>query len=139
MKKNFGFGAIIADPKKWETIKEELKKCILLCANCHREVHHGYIELPDKYQIFDESLIPIDLLKSKTISYCPVCNLEKQNHNLTCSKICAAKLTGKVDWNSIDLIDLIENQKLTKTSIGELLNCSDAAVGKRYRKLKTLS
>jgi len=25
--------------RSWERVKEEIKKCVLLCANCHREVH----------------------------------------------------------------------------------------------------
>jgi predicted HNH restriction endonuclease len=25
--------------RSWERVSEEIKKCILLCANCHREIH----------------------------------------------------------------------------------------------------
>jgi len=28
----------------WGAVKEELKKCILVCANCHREIHYGIID-----------------------------------------------------------------------------------------------
>lgn len=26
----------------WQAIEEEIRKCVLLCARCHREVHAGY-------------------------------------------------------------------------------------------------
>jgi hypothetical protein len=32
--------------RSWERVKEEIDKCTLLCANCHREVHAGKLQLP---------------------------------------------------------------------------------------------
>jgi hypothetical protein len=35
----------ISSQNNWKEIEDELNKCILLCANCHAEVHEGKIDL----------------------------------------------------------------------------------------------
>jgi len=32
--------------RAWERVKKEIEKCILICANCHRELHAGVTQLP---------------------------------------------------------------------------------------------
>jgi predicted HNH restriction endonuclease len=31
--------------RSWENIEAEIKKCILVCANCHRELENGLVNL----------------------------------------------------------------------------------------------
>lgn len=143
--KEFGIGAVMAKPIKWSKIAEEAKKCILLCSNCHKEVHKNITEIPSNYQLFDETLLQTkeakEVIQMKApieITYCPICNKQKTKSHIYCSHSCAAKSKKhtKFNWDGVDLLDLIDNQKIPKIHIAELLGCSDVAVGRRYRKLK---
>lgn len=29
--------------RSWDSVKKELNKCIIVCANCHREIHAGLV------------------------------------------------------------------------------------------------
>lgn len=44
--KEFGLGAK-GLTRSWERSKEEADKCILVCANCHREIHGKITQLPE--------------------------------------------------------------------------------------------
>lgn len=44
-KKEFGL-SVRGMTRSWEKLKEEADKCVLLCANCHREIHAGVTQIP---------------------------------------------------------------------------------------------
>lgn len=52
--KDFGLGAK-GYTRSWEKNKEELDKCVIVCANCHREIHYNIIPCPTEIIKDDES------------------------------------------------------------------------------------
>src|ERR1700688_4794367 len=52
--KDFGLGTIRANAKSWASIVEELRKCVLVCNNCHAEIHEGMVVVPNDAPRFNE-------------------------------------------------------------------------------------
>lgn len=44
-KKDFGL-SMKGLTRSWEKTQKELDKCVLLCSNCHMEIHDGVTQLP---------------------------------------------------------------------------------------------
>lgn len=43
-KKDFSV-SVDGSTRSWDRIKREIEKCVLVCANCHREIHAGITQL----------------------------------------------------------------------------------------------
>ena len=137
--KDFGMGAIRANPKSWPDIVDELRKCVLVCALCHREVHAGIREIPDSAARFNETCVDYHSpLFVGLMDTCPVCRGPKDTTNATCSSACAAQYRGKtrkgkIDWDAVDLAEELKTKSFD--DLAKELGCSNAAVWKRATKL----
>jgi len=92
--KKFSLGAARGSITSWKNLVEEVRKCVMLCANCHRLIEHGYKKLPDNVPRFDESFEKYESVKEILPKYanhnCPVCGSNKVlRRNTYCSSSCA--------------------------------------------------
>ena len=131
LKKDFSFGD--NTNRSWQNTKEELKKCILVCANCHREIHSGLIDNNKLQSSFIESRAEeidklIQDLKTHKVYYCKTCGKEVWQGNDCCPE-CAAKKLRIVERPNRELLkEKIRNQ--TFISIGNEYGVSDNAIRK---------
>lgn len=127
-----------------EELFTELRKCILVCANCHRIIHDDTLNESfttsfdeDKAQTYfqqEEYLKLFNAIK-KEPKYCPICGkLIHSYRNKYCSLECSHKGHSKTYNEAIEipsrdtLKQLIRTQPFTK--IGNEYNVSDNAVRK---------
>jgi len=96
-KKSFQLDARhIANTSK-ELLMEEVGKCVLLCSNCHKEVHHPDLStsLVDKWTLNAGNEIRT-IHKEKKKSKCPICGemFDSVKGKKYCSDVCRKKAKG---------------------------------------------
>jgi len=73
--------------RAWEIVVQELPKTILVCANCHREIHAGLIDATTLQSSFNKQ-------KADEISQ----TIEKSKRGFHFCKICGKKVSSKAHY-----------------------------------------
>lgn len=131
--KESGIGRIIANPQKWSVAVAELKKCVMLCHNCHSEFHAGEITIPEDAPRFDENFSDLKT-QEPLMDDCPICGKKKPQRLITCSLSCAATKRRKHDWTPDDLKAVVSGEESAE-SAGRRFGVSGAAIVKNIKKL----
>lgn len=119
----------------WDRTSAEIKKCILLCANCHREVHSGMItqELTSSFNqdICDKITAEVNAIKygSGDQNRCCQCGQEISDGSKMCPE-CYAKSIRRVKNrpSKNDLAKLVSQYGFL--GVGKLFGVTDNAVRK---------
>lgn len=122
-----------AQTKNWEITKEELKKSILLCANCHREVHDNldnFLNLKSSYdeEKAEEISKQIENLKTHKEKYCIICGAIISSKATYCEKCAALQKRTVIRPSREELKNLIRTKPFLQ--IGKDFGVSDNAIRK---------
>ena len=130
--KELSFGKVTANPRAWPVLVNELRKCILVCRNCHGEIHAGVRTLPENYVRFDERYVDYRT-HPNLCNPCPTCGEPKPQQHRYCSPRCSGRVSKNHKWDKSDLIGLAKVK--TAEEIAEIKGVCHATVTRHLRKV----
>jgi len=133
-KKGFSIGNAMSNPRTKALLAEECEKCIMVCNNCHGEIHDNLIDLSNYKSTFKRDIfIPI-----KEKIYCKECGKELTKYQLKyCSRSCAGKGSYRKAPSSSnrienrDILIALKKVNYVNTKAAKILGISDNAIRKR--------
>lgn len=114
----------------WERLEQEIHKCVLLCACCHREFHYGLIEKEKIIEIWKShwSNCEISIIPKKEIKQhlCIDCNKEI-SYGCTRCTLCDKKSRRKVERPTKDELAILLWEK-PATTLAKEYGVSDKSI-----------
>lgn len=114
----------------WDRIKKELDKCILVCSNCHREIHYNEIDV-DVEKYYKPWI-------DKKCGYCRKDFETKSETQKYCSTACYQFDSRKVERPSKEELNELIQSKVSWVQLGKMFNVSDNAVRKWAKKYELI-
>jgi hypothetical protein len=117
----------------FERAKKELDKCILVCANCHREIHAA-----------EKKKKPIDLqiyYRPWLKKTCPCCSEDFETKSINqkfCTNTCYAASQRKVTRPSKEELKELLDSGITWVKLGAMFHLSDNGVRKWAKNYKLI-
>jgi hypothetical protein len=124
--KEFGISARI---KKWEVLVKEAKKCIMVCQNCHSEIHAGFTEVPEDVRRFNEDFTEY---KQPMTKNCIECGIEITHKARRCFK-CDNIRKRKVPRPSYEQL-MKDTSEMSMCAVGRKYEVTDNAIRKWIKK-----
>ena len=117
----------------WERVKRELEKCVLVCANCHREIH------AKKKEGVDVELK--NYIKPWIKKNCDGCSIDfdtKDKEQKFCSTKCSHFSQRKVKRPTKEELKILIDEKVSWLQMGKMFGVSDNAVRKWAKKYELI-
>ena len=118
--------------RAWDMVVQELPKTILVCANCHREIHAGLIDITTLQSSFNnEKAIEVSQTTEKSkrgFHFCKVCGKKVSSKAYYCSE-CYGKTKREVKRPSREQLKL-DIRTLPMIQVGKKYGVTDNAVRK---------